>query len=55
METHTNETLIRIDTRLDNFNQRFDKLDNRIWSNFYWAIGGFATTFGMLAKLLHWI
>ena len=57
--SHINETLIRIENTIignhQELRQEVKKLDNRIWSNFYWAIGGFAAILGMLAKLLRWV
>ncbi len=56
---HIHETLERLDKRMTslemNMNQRFDKLDSRLWQNFYWMIGGFTAIIGLIAKLQHWI
>jgi hypothetical protein len=43
-----NQTLIRIETKTD-------KLSSRIWANFYWTIGGFASILYVLAHGFHWI
>lgn len=61
-----NGTLGRIEKRFDQIDKRFDLMDqkidskfdslnNRIWFNFYWMIGGFATILGVLAHGLHWL
>jgi len=56
---HINQTLIRIEKRLDTMDAkidaRFDSLNNRIWNNFLWIIGGFTAILGILAHALHWI
>jgi uncharacterized coiled-coil protein SlyX len=41
-----------LNTKMDN---RFDKLNDRIWTLFFWMIGGFAGTLGILAHVQHWL
>lgn len=42
------ETLNRLEKTLN-------KLDNRMWMNFYWMIGGFASVLIIIAHGFHWI
>jgi hypothetical protein len=68
--SHINETLARIETKMDyNFDylnkkmdskfealeNRFTKIDNRLWSSFMWTVTAFAGVFLMLAKIKGWI
>jgi hypothetical protein len=57
-EKNIRETLIRIE-------QKIDKMDNRIWGNFYWTlagfgslsmlmVGGFSGLFAMMAHGFRW-
>jgi molecular chaperone GrpE (heat shock protein) len=54
-----NQTLIRIEKKLDNLEDKtengFNKINNRIWINFYWTIGGFATILAIMAHGFKWI
>jgi hypothetical protein len=43
-----NQTLIRIENKID-------KLDSRIWSNFYWTIASFAAILLLIAHGFKWI
>lgn len=63
---HINETLIRfekrfdsLDNRLEEFNkdmkQGFKDINNRLWTNFFWMIGGFSGILGIVAHALRWI
>jgi DNA anti-recombination protein RmuC len=35
--------------------QGFRDVNNRIWTNFFWMIGGFASLLGLFAHAFHWI
>ena len=35
--------------------QGFKDINNRMWTNFFWMIGGFAGLLGLLAHAVHWI
>ncbi len=45
----------KIDYINDKFDSRFDTLNNRIWTQFYWMIGGFASIVAVMAHGFHWI
>jgi uncharacterized coiled-coil protein SlyX len=59
---HINETLVRIEKRLDTIDSDmktgFNRLDSKIDSKFIWlisfGIGAFAGLFGMMAHAMHW-
>jgi hypothetical protein len=63
-------TLVSLDNKIDNkfdtldgkisnldkkFDTKFDSLNNRLWTNFFWMIGGFASVLGIVAHALHWV
>jgi len=63
---HINETMLRIEKRFDTMDKRFDFLEarmdsgfkdvnNRLWANFFWMIGGFAGILAVIAKASEWI
>lgn len=47
-----------IDKKFDSLHQEmkqdFKDVNNRIWTLFFWMIGGFVGMFGMMAHALHW-
>jgi hypothetical protein len=51
--------LNRVETKIDNLDkkmdEKFDKINSRIWTNFYWGAGGFASVLGVLAHAMKWI
>lgn len=57
--THIIESLFRIENRIINLDtkvdSRFDKLNDRMWTLFFWMIGGFASILGILAHADHWV
>lgn len=65
-----NQTLIRLEKRMESIDNKMDgslkvldnkidvgfkSLNDRLWNNFYWMIGGFTGVLGILARVLHWI
>ena len=67
---HINQTLLRIEHRFDSMDSKIDTLgivlgqemkagfkdiNNRMWTNFFFMIGGFAGILGLVAHALHWI
>jgi uncharacterized coiled-coil protein SlyX len=57
--SHINETLNRLDSKLDRIEKKmddgFEKINSRIWFNFYWTIAGLSGVLGILAHALRWI
>ncbi len=62
---HINETLIRFEKRFDNLDNKMDDLrkemtagfrdiNNRLWFNFIWVVGGFIGVLTLIARLFHW-
>lgn len=59
---HINQTLIRIESRLDKMDEKIDNnfshLNTKIDSNLKWMLSvyfaGFGALFGMLAHIQHW-
>jgi hypothetical protein len=47
--------LLRIDQRLDRIEDKIDKLNSRIWTNFYWMLGAFAALLGVMAHGFRWL
>ncbi len=45
-------SLREMDLRIE---KKFDKIDSRIWHNFYWMIGGFAGILAVMAHGFKWI
>ena len=45
----------KIDTKFDILDIKIDSLNNRLWTNFFWMIGGFASTLAIIAHAFHWI
>jgi uncharacterized coiled-coil protein SlyX len=37
------------------FDTRFDRLENRLWSNFFWLMGMIIGLAGLIAHTQHWI
>lgn len=63
---HINESLLRIEKRFDSVEKRIDVLsddmkqgfkdvNNRLWTFFFWMVGGYASILGLIAHALHWI
>lgn len=54
-----NSTLLRIEKRMDfldqDMKQGFKDINNRLWTNFFWSIGGFIGILGILAHGFHWL
>ncbi len=65
-----NETMTRLEKRFDSMENKIDTLgivvtqemkmgfkdvNNRLWTNFFWMVGGFAGVLGLVAHALHWI
>jgi uncharacterized coiled-coil protein SlyX len=51
---HINETLKRMEKRFDLMDQKFESLNNKLWSMQLWIIGGFASILLIIAHSLHW-
>jgi hypothetical protein len=47
-----NQSLIRIERTME---QGFKDVNNRLWTNFFWMVGGFAGVLGLIAHALKWI
>lgn len=47
--------LARIDQRLDRMEDKLDRLNSRLWTNFYWMLGGLAALLGVMAHGFKWI
>ncbi len=47
-----NQTLIRIEKRLDSMDSKFE---SKIDRNFYWTLGAFAAMFGIMAHGFGWV
>lgn len=41
-----------IEEKLD---KKFDKLNDRLWTLFFWMIAGFASILGIMAHGFHWV
>ena len=56
--SHIYESLERMEKtnahRFDKIDLKLQSLDSRIWANFYWMLGGFASILTVLAKINHW-
>ena len=54
-----NSTLVRFEHRFDQLDNKIEKLESRIDSNFKWLLGiiiaGFGGLFGIIAHAQHWI
>lgn len=65
-----NATLTRLESKIDNIDKKFDtkfdimehkidskldKINTRIWFNFYWGVAGIASVLSVLAHALKWI
>lgn len=51
-EAKLDKKLTAMEERLD---RRIDDLQNRIWINFIWMMGGFIGLAGLIARSQHWI
>lgn len=47
-----NDTLKRLENKIDD---GFKTVSNRLWSNFYWMIGGFGSILLLIAHGFKWI
>lgn len=45
---------LRIDALSGEMKQGFKDINNRLWSNFFWMVGGFAGILGLVAHAVHW-
>lgn len=47
-----NATLIRLETNIDS---NFKSLNDRLWTNFFWMLGGFIGLLSLLAHSFGWV
>ena len=50
-----NQTLASINRNLEHIDAKIEKLNDRLWTNFFWMIGGFASILAVIAHAFHWI
>lgn len=54
-----NKSLNRIENSIyelrSDMNKGFSDINNRLWRNFYFMVGGFASVLAMIAHVLKWI
>lgn len=53
------QTLSRLEGKIDGLDsdmkQGFKDINNRLWTNFFWMVGGFAGVLGIVAHAMKWI
>lgn len=57
--SHINDTLNRMEKKLDKMDDNIDRLSSKVDSRFYWlltfTVAGFASLWGAIAHIAHWI